>query len=160
MEIGKQISWEQAIGQVFRVLDFDRAGTRVLPGDKVKAGSLFKPYGYLLVESPIFAGRARLPIVHKTDFILATTVYDEPQLVQSLENAELLVTYVPKQRLPGGMAGTTHALHYAISPPNTLSKYYQVRDGIHRSNPEPWRVVGNLVWDGLVKVNIISEPDI
>jgi len=36
----------------------------------VKAKSRFKPYGYLLVESPIFNQPAKLPIVHRDDFIL------------------------------------------------------------------------------------------
>lgn len=50
LEIGRDCEWTDIIGQVFHVLEFDRAGTTTR-GDKVKAKSLFKPYGYLLVFS-------------------------------------------------------------------------------------------------------------
>lgn len=98
-EIGRDIKWIDVINQVFRVLEFDRTGTTIGSGDSVKATTRFKAYGYLLVESPIFSQPVRLPIVHRDDFILAVTVFDEPQLVDLVTEEELLVTYVPKQHL-------------------------------------------------------------
>jgi hypothetical protein len=159
-EIGHDGNWIPIIGQVFHVLEFDRAGTKVLPGDIVKAKHFWKPYGYLLVESPFLNEQERLPIIHKTDFILATTVFDEPKLSSILNDAELLVTYVPKTILPNGFAGTTHALHYAITPIGTLARYYEIENGIHRLKPSPEKIIGHLVWDGEVKVRVIAEPDI
>ena len=52
-EIGKDIPWNVIANHVFRILDFDRTGTIIKNNGKVKAKSLFKPYGYLIVESPI-----------------------------------------------------------------------------------------------------------
>lgn len=60
-EIGRAIKWTDIVGHVFRVLEFDRGGTTVGPSDKVKASGRFKPYGYLLVESPILNPPAWLP---------------------------------------------------------------------------------------------------
>ena len=102
---------------VFRVLEFDRAGTTVTPDGKVEAVSRGLPYGYLLVESPIMNQPARLPIVHRDDFVLATTVFDEPAVEDILRSTELLVTYAPKRTLSDGrMAHPSHALHYVLTP--------------------------------------------
>ncbi len=103
-EIGRDIGWTDIIRHVFRVKEFDRTGTTVGPGDKVKASGRFKPYGYLLVESPILNQPARLPIVHRDDFLLATTVFDDPQFAEFVETEELLVTYAPKHNLHRRMA--------------------------------------------------------
>ena len=70
------IAWIDIIGHAFHVLEFDRAGTKISPGNKVNAKSSFKPYGYLLVESPILNQPVRLPIVHHDDFLLADSVFD------------------------------------------------------------------------------------
>jgi len=160
LEIGRDCEWTDIIGQVFRVLEFDRAGTIILPGDKVKAKSLFKPYGYLLVESPILNQPVRLPIVHRDDFLLAASVFDEPQWLEAIKEQELLVTYVPKRKLPKGMAGTSHALHYVMTPRGTLNRYYEVGNGVHMANPAPEKIVGTLVWDGLLRVQVNPDPKI
>jgi hypothetical protein len=163
--IGRDIMWQDIIRQVFRIIDFDRSDTVVEPGDKVKASSLFKPYGYLIVSSPIITEIfASLPIIHRDDFVLATTIYDEsPGWVETIENneAEFLVTYAPKRIGPLGFnAGTSHCLHYALTPPGTLSKYYQFRNGIHRTNPEVERIFGKLVWKGEIRVKVIASPSL
>ena len=110
-EIGREIKWSDIIRHAFRVLEFDRAGTTVSPGDTVKPFSALKPYGYLLVESPTLNVPVKLPITHRDDFLLAASAFDEPQLLEPAKEKELLVTYAPKSRLPFGLAGTTHALH-------------------------------------------------
>ena len=161
LEIGRDCEWTDIIGQVFRVLEFDRAGTIILPGDKVKAKSLFKPYGYLLVESPILNQPASLPIVHRDDFLLAASVFDEPRWLEVIKEQELLVTYVPKRKLPKGMAGTSHALHYVITPRGTLDRYYgQDFISVHMANPAPEKIFGTLVWDGLIRVQVNPDPNI
>ncbi len=159
LEVGRDCEWTDIIGQVFHVLEFDKAGT-VIRGDKVKAKSLFKPYGYLLVESPILNQPARLPIVHRDDFLLAASVYDEPQWLEVIREQELLVTYVPKRKLPKGLAGTTHALHYVITPRGTLDRYYEVSNDMHMANPAPEKIFGTLMWDGLLRVQVNSDPKI
>ena len=49
-EIGSEIPWTQIIEEVFKVKDFDRNGTVINENGKVIAKSIFKPYGYLIVE--------------------------------------------------------------------------------------------------------------
>jgi hypothetical protein len=160
MMIGRDCEWTDIIGQVFRVLEFDRAGTTIKDG-KVKAKSMFKPYGYLLVESPILNQPAKLPITHRDDFLLAVSVFDEPQWLEVIKEQELLVTYVPKHKLPKGMAGTSHALHYVITPSGTLDRYYgQDFISVHMANPAPEKIFGTLVWDDLLRVQVNPEPKI
>lgn len=43
-----------------------------------------EPYGYLRAESPILNQPLSLPIVHRDDFILATTVYDDSGLTAAV----------------------------------------------------------------------------
>ena len=160
--IGKDVQLTPMVGQVFRVLQFDRAGTTIDGKGKVKPKSLFKPYGYLLVESPIINMPMRMPILHKDDFGLAASVFDEPKLLEEMQEqeAELLVTYVPKKKLPGGLAGTSHALHYAIAPPGTLTRYYAFDNARHMANPAPEKIFGPLVWEGEIRVQANADPQL
>ncbi len=160
MEVGRDCKWTDIIGQVFRVLEFDRAGTIILTGDKVKAKSKFKPYGYLLVESPILNQPVRLPIVHRDDFLLADSVFSDPKWFQAIQEEELLVTYVPKHKLPGGAIGISHGLHYVMTPRGTLDRYYEVGNDVHMANPAPEKIFGTLVWDGLLRVQVNPDPKI
>lgn len=153
-EIGRDIRWIDIVGHVFRVLEFDRAGTTIGPGDTVKALSLFKPYGYLLVESPILNQPGRLPIVHRDDFLLAASVFDEPHLLEAIKTEELLVTYVPKQKLPMGAIGLSHGLHYVITSRCTLDRYYSTGNDMHMRSPAPEKIFGALVWDGELRVKV------
>jgi hypothetical protein len=152
LDIGRDCEWTDIIGQVFHVLEFDRAGS-IIKGNKVKRKSSFKPYGYLLVESPILNQPVRLPIVHRDDFLLAASVFDEPPWLEVIKEQELLVTYAPKHKLPKGLAGFSHALHYVISPRGTLDRYYgQDFTSVHMAKPSPEKIFGALVWDGLIGV--------
>jgi len=157
-EIGREIKWTDIVRHVFRVLEFDRAGTIIGPGDTVKALSSFKPYGYLLVESPILNQPVRLPIVHRDDFLLAASVFDEPQFLEAPKEVELLVTYVPKHKLPKGLAGISHALHYVMTLRGTLDRYYEVGNNMHMASPAPEKIFGTLVWDGEIRVQVNPHP--
>jgi hypothetical protein len=158
-EIGQEISWADIVNHAFRVLEFDRNETTIDESDQVKAKSLSEPYGYLIVESPILNNRARLPIIHRDDFLLAASVFDEPRLANLLVSQELLVTYAPKHLLPKGLSGSPHhALHYAIVPSGTLDVYYSVNDDIHMAKPEPRKLFGPFVYQGEIRVQINSEP--
>ncbi len=159
-EIGRHIEWTYIVGHVFRVLDFDRAGTTVGPGNRVNPASRFEPYGYLLVESPILNQSVRLPIVHRDDFSLAASVFDEPRLLETIQEEELLVTYVPKHKLPKGLCGASHALHYVVTPRGTLDRYYEIGGDMHMARPEPEKLFGKLVWDGEIRVQVNSNPDL
>ena len=156
--IGRDIGWADIVGQIFRVRDFDRGATTVGPSGKVRARSVTEPYGYLLVESPILNQAARLPIIHRDDFLLASSVFDEPTLAHVVSDAELLVTYVPKHKLPGGLAGVTHALYYVIVPPGTLDRYYDVRGDVHMAKPAPQKLFGAFVYKGGIRVQVNRDP--
>ena len=159
LEIGKEISWTDIINHAFRVLYFDRSGTIVNKDNEVKVKSTFQPYGYLLVESPILNNRATLPIIHRDDFLLAASVFDEPKLADLVDREELLVTYAPKHLGPKGLsASSRHVLHYAIVPSGTLDSYYSVNNDTHMAKPEPQKLFGPFVYYGEIKVQINPVP--
>jgi len=158
-EIGKEISWADIVNHTFRVLDFDRHGTTVDENNQVKAKSRFQPYGYLLAESPILNNRVRLPIIHRDDFLLAASVFDEPKLAAMVKDEELLVVYSPKHLGPKGLSASPHhVLHYAITPHGTLDAYYSKNNDMYMANPEPQKLVGQFVYQGEIKVQINPEP--
>ena len=158
--IGRDISWIDIIKQVFRVIEFDRDGTIIDQDGYVITTSKFKPYGYLLVESPILNKPVSLPITHRDDFLLAASIYDEPELVKVISKEELLVTYFPKNKHPQGHTGNLHALHYVITPARTLEKYYEMENDKHMSIPEPEKIFDTFIWEGEVKVGINSNPQL
>jgi hypothetical protein len=173
VEIGThRFGWDRAVGQVFRVLAFDRRGTAI-EGDKVTPRSRVGAYGYLHVESPVLPVPpglspelardipARLPIVHKDDFRLADTVFSEPRLVDAIEErqVELLVTYKPKRVGPNGMAiGFEHFAHFVLVPPGTLDRYY-AKPG-RRASPELESLFGELVYTGNITVGRNANPSL
>jgi hypothetical protein len=157
--VGEQISWTDVVRHAFRVCEFDRAGTIIGPDGGVKASGL-GPYGYLVVESPIVNQRIKLPIIHRDDFLLATSVFDEPRLVEALATeVELLVTYAPKRVLPKGISGSTsHVLHYVLVPPGTLDRYYSMDGDRYMASPDPERLFGKFVYEGEIKVQGNPSP--
>lgn len=156
--IGQDIKWTDIVRQVFRVLEFDRVDTTVLADGSVNAATRTEPYGYLFVESPILNVKARLPITHRDDFTLATTVFDEPLLVARIAQEELLVTYFPKRQLQTGLAGITHALHYVIAPRGSMERYYEFNNDEHMANPSPEKLFKEFVWDGEIRVQVNPNP--
>jgi hypothetical protein len=160
LEIGQEISWIDIVNQVFRVLDFDRSDTTIDKNDQVHAKSLSRPYGYLIVESPILNQKTRLPIIHKDDFGLAASVLDGPKLKYCLTgDEELLVTYSPEHLLPGGFSGSPyHSLHYVITPRGTLDSYYSMNNDIHMAKPDPQKLFGPFVYQGEIRVQVNPDP--
>ena len=158
-EIGRDISWEDIVFHAFRVLEFDKTDTKISDGNRVIASSTFAPYGYLIVESPILNNKAKLPIIHQDDFLLAASVFDEPKLAGIVETRELLVTYAPERLLPKGLSGSpSHVLHYVITPRGTLNSYYSINDDMHMAKPDPQKLFGRFVYHGEIRVQINSEP--
>jgi len=158
-EIGKEISWADIVNHTFRVLDFNRNETTIDENNQIKAKSRFQPYGYLLAESPILNNRVKLPIIHRDDFLLAASVFDEPKLAAMVKDEELLVVYSPKHLGPKGLSGSPHhVLHYAIVPSGTLDSYYSANNDAHFAKPEPQKLVGQFVYQGEIKVQINPEP--
>lgn len=143
-EIGSDISWVEIIRHVFRVSGFDRAGTRIDQDNNLIAKSIIKPYGCLIVGSLILKQTAKLLIVHKDDFLLDTSVFDDPKLSKEIQELELLVTYIPKHILPDGLAGVWHSLHFVITNPWTLENFYKNESEITKPTPE--KIFNNIIW--------------
>ena len=156
-EIGLDISWTEIIRHLFKVLELERAGTTIDPKDDVQTPSESRPYGYLIVESPILDGVVRLPIIHRDDFLLAASVFDEPRLANLVNEEELLVTYAPRKVLQKGLAGdSSHVLHYVMTGFGTLADYYS--NERYKANPAPEKLLGALIYDGEIKVGVNSDP--
>lgn len=160
-EVGKDIAWGQIVRHVFRVREFDRTDT-VIEDDTVQTTSDQKLYGYLLVESPVLNQPIRLPIVHRDDFWLTASVYDDPGSANFVNGpeGELLVTYAPKVKLPGDAVGITHGLHYLMAPRGTLERFYPDSPvGDRRmAKPEPETLFGRLVYKGHPAVQLNRNP--
>lgn len=158
--IGKDIAWSDIVRQVFRVLEFDRGATTMTEDGTVKAASSMLPYGTLRVDSPILNVKADLPIVHRDDFFLASTVYDDPNALELAEQGELLVTYYPEHKLPGAVAGPRHALHYVIVPEGTIERFYDSLGLPEMQNPPIEGLFKRFVWHGTIRVEINLDPEI
>jgi len=158
--IGRDISWTDIVGQVFRIVAFDKAGTTVDINGKVHPKSPIHPYGYLQVESPILSNIAILPVCHHDDFLLAYSIFDEPHIVEALETQELLVTYAPRHKLPGGLMGISHGLHYVLVPSGTLNQYYEFNSGVHIAHPAPEKLFGRFIYEGELKVQTNPAPSL
>ena len=157
--VGRDISWSDIVRHVFRVCDFDRAGTTIGPNDEVQGASEFSPYGYLLVESPILNQHVRLPIIHRDDFLLAASVFDEPRLANVVAQGDLLVTYAPQRMREGGLSDSPlHMLHYVITPRGTLDLYYAADNDVHMRAPRPEKLFGPFVYEGEIRVQTNAQP--
>jgi hypothetical protein len=162
LNIGQEISWIDIINHIFRILDFDNNGTIVEKDNQIKPKSLFEPYGYLLLESPILNVKAKLPIIRRQDFISVKKVFDNESLTDLIFNKkifELLVVYSPKKYSQDGIPLTSHhVLHYVIVPYGTLDKYYSIDNEKHFAIPEPQKLFGSFIYEEEDVVKI--KPDI
>jgi len=124
-EVGKTISWKDSVNLLFKVLDFDRNETVISGSGELKTKSLFKPYGYLIVQNPHFTKTILLPVVHRDDFLLADSVFSDINFSEVIKSEDLLVIYKPRVETSGGRVGVYHGLHYVIAPAGTMNKYYE-----------------------------------
>lgn len=159
-EIGRDIAWTDVVRHVFRVIEFDSSGSIIRPDGTVEALSRVKPYGFMLVESPIMNQPAKLPIIHRDDLLLAVSVFDDPTMAEVLDSGELLVTYAPKRKLPKGLAGSSHALHFVITQVDTLERYYAFRNDLHMAYPDPEKLVGPFIYEGEIRVAVNLDPQL
>ena len=85
----------------------------------------FEPYGYLIVQSPLFKDSIRLPIIHKDDFLIIESARKETIWKKFLQEHELLVTYCPKDITANGLSTSSyHVLHFAVVPNGILANLY------------------------------------
>ncbi len=156
-EIGKTISWKEAIGMVFKVLDFDTFGTTISTSGNVIAKSDYKPYGYLIVTNPNLKGLLRLPIIHSDDFLLASSVFGNSNLKEKVKTNDFLVTFRPKIITPDGSAGIHHAFHYVIAPLNTLNNFYST-DHSNKTEEQVQSLFIKFIWEREIKVQMNPNP--
>ncbi|MEI7838397.1 MAG: hypothetical protein WCI37_01285 [bacterium] len=160
-EIGREMSWDSILSMAFKVTDFDRNNTQITDAGEVKASSAREPYGYLLVESPTLDQAVTLPIIHRDDFMLASSVLDDTDVMEANESLgrELLVTYQPEKTTKDGRSATpAHCLHYALVPNGTLENYYS--DDKRMARPEPELLFGRFVYSGAISVFMNTAPRI
>lgn len=123
--VGKSFTWKESINLIFRIINFDRNGTIINSVGTVKAKSIFKPYGFLIVENPAFSKVIKLPILHKDDFLLADSIFGDPNFYGIENTKDFLVTFRPQNDSSNQLIGVNHGLHYAITPYGTLKKYFE-----------------------------------
>ncbi len=146
-EIGKHLHWLKIVNHALRVLDLDRSGTTVDEDGQVKAKLPSRPYGYLIVESPILDSHVRLPIIHCDDFRLADMLVDKIRAEGDQRGVELLVCYSPEILMPNGFSGSPwHCLHFVAKPEGALDEYYSMNGGVHLESPEPQTVFDPFVY--------------
>ena len=153
-QIGAEIPWSEILSMAFHIIDFDRNGTVISSSGDVKAVSRHQPYGYLLVEAPTLNQPVTLSIIHRDDFILAASIFDDPAIMSDIEQLgkEFLVTYQPRRTTKDGRSATpAHCLHYALAPPGTLGEYYA--NDIRMSKPEPKLLFGEFMYSGEISVH-------
>ena len=153
--IGDDIAWLDAHLQIFRVTEFDKAGTTIDSAGRVQGESAFSPYGYLIVSSPILNQPVKLPIIHRDDFLLASSVFDEPSLAPYVDDEELLVVYAPRKVLDDGRSGeASHVLHYLLTKQGALENYYSADNDKHMVSPDPSVLFEPFAYEGEIKVQV------
>jgi uncharacterized protein YozE (UPF0346 family) len=157
--IGKDIKWADVIGKVFKIAHFDKASSIIDATGEVKMKNKLGPYGYLHVGAPDYKKLVLLPIIHRDDFLLASSVFDDAKLSKQIKEFDLLVTYVPKEALPNGFAGVFHALHYVITPHETIDYYYKI-EALRRIKSNPEKLFIKFIWEGETRVETNMEPDL
>jgi len=154
-EIGKHLHWLKIVNHALRVIDLDRSGTTIDENGQVQGKVMFKPYGYLIVESPILDARVRLRIIHRDDFLLANRLIDLFNGLDEESGLELLVCYSPETLMPNGFSGTWwHCLHFAVKKQGTLEQYYSVNGGVHIEAPDPELLFGTFVYVGEANISM------
>lgn len=158
--VGVDLSWIQIYRQVLRIIEFDRSGTTIDEKGNVKAVSMLNPYGYLHVISPIFDSPFKVPITHKTDFLLASSIFDDAELGNKIESYEVLVTYFPENvKKDGKSLSLQHQFHFIITHLGVLNEFYLSDSGNNKTNPSPEKIFDSFVWDGELSIAFKTNFD-
>lgn len=156
-EIGRDIKWKNIYKHVFKIISFDRNGTAINSNGKVIKKGILKPYGFLVVECPILNNQTRLPIIHRDDFLLVSSIYDDPVWSNRLIDLDFLVTYFPKSILSNGHTSSgLHVLHYLLTNKNKLKFFYENYPA-NFSSPKPELIFNEIKWEGEIGVQTNFE---
>ncbi len=154
--VGHNIKWGAIHKQVLRINEFDRNGTTIDTNRVVHAKSNFKPYGFLIVEWPIIIRKLKVPILHKDDFMLASSIFDNQLFIEKIKDKDLLVTYFPLDKKENKNAIFFHSLHFVITNPKVFEKYYEMRKKYIGCEPE--LIFNDFRWEGELKIKEYTNP--
>lgn len=157
--VGKDIKWNQIEREVLRIINFDRSDTVIDNNGKVISKSSLRAYGFLTIDWPVIERKVKLPIIHRDDFLLASSIFDNSEFLKEVEGFDILVTYCPIDPKVDENSVFLHKLHFVITPPNTLEKYYEMRNKSFLGC-DPEILFGDFAWMGELKVKINSNPDL
>jgi hypothetical protein len=153
--VGHSIKWNDIKKEVLRVIEFDTNGTTIDHNNVVHAKSKFKPYGFLISEWPIIERKVKIPIVHRDDFLLASSVFEKNHLKEQFANYDLLVCYNPSK--DSKLAPFLHSLHFVLTSKSTFQEYNEIhKTTLLGCNPE--LMFGQWVWEGELKVKFNLTP--
>jgi hypothetical protein len=160
--VGVEIPWKDIVRQVVRVVSLDPKDTKIVD-DRVIGpdASTQMPYGYLIVEAPVTGQPVRVPLIHRDDFWLAASAFEDPRRSDAIANGEveLLATYSPRKLLPNGFSGDgTHCMHFVLCPSGTLANYYAFNNEEHKDRPAPEKLFGQFVYEGTVSIGVNQNP--
>ena len=131
--VGKDKSFKEVTGYVYKVVSFDMHDSTVDSSNKVTRNDALGPYGFLGVQNHL--GEAEtFPLFHRDDFILAQSFFEIPSAEDWLRDAELLVVYRPQHKLPLGLGGVKHTMHYVMVPRNTHARWHSQAE-VFKSSP-------------------------
>lgn len=155
--VGNDIKWNQIEKEVFRIVNFERNDTIVDDNGQVISKSINRPYGFLITDWPVIKRKVKIPIVHRDDFLLASSVFDNSEFLKKVEGCDILVTYYPLDTKVDKNSPFLHKLHFVITPPNTFETYYEVKNkSLLGCDPEI--LFGDFTWTGELKVKINLTP--
>lgn len=155
--VGKDIKWKEIEREVCRINDFDRNDTTIDNNGQAIAKSNFRPYGFLVTDWPVIERKVKIPIVHRDDFLLAASIFDNSEFLNQIKGCDILVTYYPLDTKADKRSAFLHKLHFVVTPPNTLEKYYEIRSKSFLGL-DPEILFGDFIWIGELNVKINSNP--
>ena len=155
--VGRDIKWEEINREVFRINEFDRNKTIIDNNGELHPKDNFNPYGFLIVEWPIIERRVKLPITHRDDFLLVSSIYDNPEICKEIEFNDFLVSYLPADKKENEYAAFLHVLHFILTPLGTLEKYYKKKQSTLLGY-DPECLFGAFSWEGELRVGINADP--
>jgi len=94
---------------------------------------------------------------HQDDFLLAASIFDNSEFLDQIQAYDILVTYYPLDTKADKRSAFLHKLHFVVTPPKTLEKYYEFRRKSFLGC-DPEILFGDFIWIGELNVKINFNP--
>jgi len=108
---------------------------------------------------PVIERQVKIPIIHRDDFLLASSIFDDTEFFKQTQGKDILVIYYPLDPKVDKRFAFLHSLHFVITPSKTLEKYYEFRNKSFLGC-DPEILFGEFVWMGELSVKINSNPNL